>query len=149
MILHAYHTIEFFNDDLDRLEKVLDDRLSKGMISPANSPYGAPVFFVLKKDGSYRMVIDYRGLNKLTVRNKHPLPRTDEMIDRLHGVQYVSKIDLRQAYEQVLLKKEDRHEAAFRTRYGSFQPNVMTFGLSEAPATFTSLMTHHLQTPLG
>ena len=130
------------NDDLDRLKKVLDDRLSKGMISPANSPYGAPVFFVLKKDGSYRMVIDYRGLNKLTVRNKHPLPRTDEMIDRLHGVQYVSKIDLRQAYEQVLLKEEDRHKAAFRTRYGSFQPNVMTFGLSEAPATFTSLMTH-------
>jgi Reverse transcriptase (RNA-dependent DNA polymerase) len=64
------------------------------------------------------------------------------MIDRLHGMQYVSKIDLRQAYEQVLLKEEDRHKAAFRRRYGSFQPNVMTFGLSEAPATFTSLMTH-------
>jgi hypothetical protein len=78
------------NDDLDRLKKVLDNRLSKGMIPPANSPYGAQVSFVLKKDGSHQTVVDNRGLNTLTVRNKHLLPRTDEMIDRLHGVQCVA-----------------------------------------------------------
>jgi hypothetical protein len=79
-------------------------------------------------------LFDYCGLNKPTVRNKHTLPSTEQMIDRLHGKQYVSKIEFRQAYEQVVFE--------FLTRYGSFQPNIMTFGLPEAPATFTSLMAH-------
>ena len=133
-------SIEMSPGELDEMRKQLDQLLSNGFIRPSTSPFGAPVLFVKKKDGSLRMCIDYRGLNMLTVKNRYPLPRCDELFDRIRGAKYFSKLDLRSGYHQVRIHPDDIPKTAFRTRYGHFEFLVLPFGLTNAPATFMHMM---------
>ncbi|EOY03326.1 DNA/RNA polymerases superfamily protein [Theobroma cacao] len=126
--------------ELKELKDQLEDLLDKGFIRPSVSPWGAPVLFVKKKDGSLRLCIDYRQLNKVTVKNKYPLPRIDDLFDQLQGAQCFSKIDLRSGYHQLRIRNEDIPKTAFRTRYGHYEFLVMSFGLTNAPAAFMDLM---------
>ncbi|CAJ2633781.1 unnamed protein product [Trifolium pratense] len=126
--------------ELKELKEQLQDLLDKGFIRASTSPWGAPVLFVKKKDGSMRLCVDYRQLNKVTIKNKYPLPRIDELFDQLQGAQCFSKIDLRSGYHQLKIKREDIPKTAFRTRYGHYEFLVMSFGLTNAPAAFMDLM---------
>src|SRR3981081_2225022 len=125
---------------MDELKKQLTESLAKGYIQESKSPYGAPVLFVKKKDGTMRMCVDYRALNKITIKNKYQLPRMCELVNILLAARYPSKIDLRSGYHQVRIADEDVHKTAFRTRYGHYEYLVMPFGLTNAPATFMHLM---------
>ncbi|CAN4123905.1 unnamed protein product [Withania somnifera] len=120
--------------ELRELKEQLKDLLEKGFIGPSMSPWGAPVLFVRKKDGTLRMCIDYRQLNRVTIKNKYPLPRIDDLFDRLRGAKCFSKIDLRSGYHRVRVKEKDIPKTAFRTRYGHFEFLVMSFGTTNAPA---------------
>ena len=122
------------------LKAQFEEFLSKGFIRPSTSPWGAPVLFIKKKDGSLRLCIDYRQLNRATIRNQYPLPRIDDLFDQLHGSRVYSKIDLRLGYHQLRVRKNDVSKAAFRTRYGHYEFLVMSFGLTNSPAAFMDLM---------
>ncbi|KAL0537454.1 hypothetical protein IC582_026432 [Cucumis melo] len=126
--------------ELKELKVQLQELLDKGFIRPSVSPWGAPVLFVKKKDGSMRLCIDYRELNKVTVKNRYPLPRIDDLFDQLQGATVLSKIDLRSGYHQLRIKDEDVPKTAFRSRYGHYEFIVMSFGLTNAPAVFMDLM---------
>ncbi|GJY06718.1 reverse transcriptase domain-containing protein [Tanacetum coccineum] len=132
-----YHLAPYELVELSGQLKKLQD---KGFIRPSSSPYGALVLFVKKKDGSFRMCIDYRELNKLTDKNRYPLPRIDALFDQLQGSQFFSKIDLRSGYHQLRVHEDDIPKTAFRARYGHFKFTVMPFGLTNAPAMFMDLM---------
>ena len=126
--------------ELAELRTQLDDLLDKGFIRPSTSPWGAPVLFVKKHDGTLRLCVDYRQLNKVTIKNKYPLPRIEDLFDQLGGCYYFSKIDLRSGYHQLRIREADISKTAFRTRYGHFEFLVMPFGLTNAPAAFMDLM---------
>uniref|UniRef100_A0A388M9P9 Reverse transcriptase domain-containing protein n=1 Tax=Chara braunii TaxID=69332 RepID=A0A388M9P9_CHABU len=128
-------------EELSVLRAQLDDLVEKGWIRPSSSSYGAPVLFVQKKNKGLRLCIDYRNLNAQTIRNAGPLPRIDDLLERLSGGQFFSKLDLKSGYHQLEIRKEDRYKTAFKTRYGHFEWLVMPFGLTNAPATFQAAMT--------
>jgi hypothetical protein len=125
---------------LEDLQMQLEELLKKGYICPSVSPWGATVLFVKKKDGILRLCIDFRQLNKVTIKNKYPLPRIDDLFDQLKDAKIFSKIDLRSGYHQVRIKEEDINKTAFRTRYGHYEFTVVPFGLSNAPVVFMCLM---------
>ncbi len=128
------------HEELKELKVQLEELLAKGYIKPSKSPYGAPVLFVHKKDGTLRMCVDYRALNKVTVKNRYPLPRIDDLFDRLSGAKVFTKIDLRSGYYQIRIAQGDEEKTACHTRYGFNEFLVMAFGLTNAPATFCTLM---------
>lgn len=114
--------------------------LAKGWIVPSKSPYGSSILFVQKKDGSLRMCVDYRALNKITIKNRYPLPGIDDLLDRLQGAKVFTSLDLAQGYHQIRITEEDAPKTAFRTPLGHFEYRVLPFGLTNAPATFQSVM---------
>ena len=126
--------------ELEELKKQLDELLEKGLIRPSQSPYGAPVLFV-KKTGEMRLCVDYRALNKITIKNKYPLPRVEDFIDQLRGAKVFSKVDLRSGSHQIRIDKNDIENTTVRTRYGHFEIFflVLPFGLTNAPAAFNKL----------
>ncbi|GKD06746.1 putative reverse transcriptase domain-containing protein [Tanacetum coccineum] len=126
--------------EMQELSDQLQELADRGFIRPSTSPWGAPVLFLKKKDGSFRICIDYRELNKLTVKNRYPLPRIEDLFDQLEGSSVYSKIDLRIGYHQLKVRDEDIPKTAFRTRYGNYEFQVIPFGLTNAPAVFMDLM---------
>ncbi|GBG73321.1 hypothetical protein CBR_g13040 [Chara braunii] len=128
-------------EELSVLRAQLDDQLEKGWIRPSSSPYGASVLFVRKKNKDLRLCIDYRKLNAQTIRNAGPLLRIDDLLERLGGAKFFSKLDLKSGYHELDIRKADRYKTAFKTRYGHFEWLVMPFGLTNAPTTFQAAMT--------
>ena len=128
------------SSELAELKQQLEELLEKGFIRPSTSPFGAPIIFVKKKDGTFRLCTDYRSLNKVTVKNKYPIPQVDELLDQLHGAKYFTKLDLRQGYHQIRITPTDIEKTAFRTCYGLYEWTVLPFGLTNAPNTFMRLM---------
>jgi hypothetical protein len=124
----------------EELDKFLAEHLAKGYIEPSTSPMSSPVFFIRKADGRYRLVQDYHRMNKITIKNKTPLPLAADIINRLTGAQYFTKFDVRWGYHNICIREGDEWKAAFSTNCGLFQPKVMYFGLTNSPATFQSLM---------
>lgn len=124
----------------EELDKFLAENLKKGYIQPSKSPMALPFFFVKKKDRALRPVQDYRRLNEMTIKNRYPLPLISELIDKLKGAKYFTKLDVRWGYNNVRIKEGDEHKAAFVTNRGLFEPTVMFFGLTNSPATFQNMM---------
>jgi len=129
-----------FASELEELKKQLKELLEKQFIRPSVSPWGAPVLLVKKKDGSMRFCVDYRQLNKVTIKNRYPLPRIDDLMDQLVGAEVFSKIDLRSGYHQIKVKAEDISKTAFRTRYVHYEYSVIPFGVTNAPDIFMEYM---------
>jgi hypothetical protein len=127
-------------NELVEFKKQLAEPQAKGFIQPSSSPWGAPVLFVEKKDGTQRMCVDYRSLNEVTIKNKYPLQRIEDLFDQMKGASVFSKIDLRSGYHQLKIRESDIPKTAFRTRYGLYEYTVMSFGLTNAPAYFMYLM---------
>jgi hypothetical protein len=126
--------------ELAELKKHIKKLLEKGFICPSSSPWGAPMIFVPKKDGTQRLCVDYHGLNQVTVKNKYPLSRIDDLFDQLCGVCVFSKIDLRSGYHQLKVRECDIPKTAFVLRYGLYEFMVMSFELTNAPAYFMYMM---------
>ncbi|KAJ9509499.1 hypothetical protein QJQ45_001949 [Haematococcus lacustris] len=127
-------------DEHAELKKQVQDLLAKGMIEPSSSPFAAPILFVKKKSGELRMCLDYRQLNKITIRDQYPLPRIDDLFDKLSGCTVFSSLDLQAGYNQIRITPEDVPKTAFRTPDGHYQFKVLSFGLCNAPATFQRVM---------
>ena len=133
----AIYPMSAQSNELDRYCKKM---MAEGKIADSECPYGAPILFVLKPDGSLRLCVDYRNLNKLTIVNKYPLPLMDELLDRVAGAQVFTKLDLKDGYHLIQMRKGDEHKTAFGTRYGEYEYKVMPLGLVNAPATFQPMM---------
>jgi hypothetical protein len=131
--------------ELNELKTQLQEMLDKGFIRLNNSPWGASILFVRKKDGTHKLCIDYRQLNKITMKNKYSLPQIDDLFDQLKGARAFSKIDLRSGYYQMKIKEVDVPKIIFRTRYGHFEFLVLPFGLTNAPTLFMDLMNRVFQ----
>lgn len=126
--------------ELKEFKDQLQELLDKGFIRPSVSPCGAPVLFVKRKDGTPRMCIDYRQLNHVTIKNKYPLPRIDQLFDQLQGAKYFSKIDLRSSYHQLRVMEQDIPKTAFQTQYGHYEFIAVPFGPTNAPVAFMRLV---------
>ena len=126
--------------EMEEMTKQVKALLASGLVQKSNSPFGAPVLFVKKKDGTQRMCVDYRGLNKITVPNRYPLPRVDDLLDKLQGAKVFSSLDLLSGYHQIRLQESDVPKTAFRTPFGLFEYKVMPFGLTNAPSVFMATM---------
>ena len=126
--------------ELAELKIQLEALLAKGFIRPSSLPWGCPVLFVTKKDGTERMCVYYRPLNLAMIKNKYPLPRINDLYDQLAGSSVFSKMDLRLGYHQIRIREEDIRETAFTTRYGLYEYTVMSIELTNAPATFSHLI---------
>jgi hypothetical protein len=126
--------------ELAELKEHIKELLEKGFICPSSSPWGAPVFFVPKKDDAQRLCVDYHALNEVTVKNKYLLPKIDDMFNQLHGVCVFSKINLRSGYHQLKIRECDISKTAFISRYGLYEYTVLSFGLTNALAYFMYLM---------
>ncbi len=124
----------------EQLDKFLDENLESGRIRPSKSPFASPFFFVKKKDGTLRPVQDYHKLNEMTIKNRYPLPLISELIDKLHGAKYFTKLDIHWGYNNVQIQEGDKEKAAFCTNRGLFKPTIMFFGLTNSPATFQWMM---------
>jgi hypothetical protein len=122
------------------INKQVLELLDKGIIRPSSSPCGSPIVLVLKKDGTWRMCIDFQASNKITVKNKYPLPRIDDLLDQLKNVVYFTKLDLRSGYHQIIIVESDIWKISFNTKQGLFEWLVMPFGLCNAPKTFMRVM---------
>src|SRR5439155_16134980 len=122
--------------ELQVLKEYIDTNLRKRFIRPSTSPFGSPVLFVKKPDGSLRLCVDYRALNNITIKNRYPLPLISEMLDRFKGAKYFTKLDVREAFNRLRIKHGDEFKTAFHTRYGHFEYLVMPFGLCNAPGSF-------------
>jgi hypothetical protein len=127
-------------NELVELKKQIAELQAKRFIRPSPSPWGAPVLFVEKKDVTQRMCVDYRSLNEVTIKNKYPLPRIEDLFDQMKGASIFSKIDLRSEYHQLKIRESDIPKTTFHTRYGLYEYTVMSFGLTNAPAYFMYLM---------
>src|SRR3954466_7228699 len=126
--------------ELAELKEQVRELQAKGFIRPSSSPWGAPVLFVEKKDGTMRMCVDYRSLNDVTIKNKYPLPVINDLFDQLEGACVFSKIDLRSGYHKLKIREGDIPKTAFTIRYGLYEYTVMSFGLTNAPAYFMNMM---------